>query len=174
MQKFSATLSKQLRKGRPHKVEAVTKPLPKAISATSGVVLKSSSTKSPLIVPSSKKASTTRKTVSAVAITSKSCKRKRSAVSVESQPPLVKRPQFGESSVQKQLQGALLSEQKIEVIRKNLADCLDEISNMHPQEFASAMATCSLNLHSGDMWTIIQKNFRNCDSSDISSTHNTK
>ncbi|KAK6030271.1 hypothetical protein OSTOST_03600, partial [Ostertagia ostertagi] len=92
-----------------------------------------------------------------------------SRVSLES-PPVVKRGQPLGSSLQKQLQGALLSEQKIEVIKKNLAGCLDEISNMPPEEFAKVMTTSSLLLPSGDMWTIVQKNFRNCDSSDIPNT----
>ncbi|KAK6054748.1 hypothetical protein COOONC_07748, partial [Cooperia oncophora] len=161
MQKFNATLSKQLKKGRPAK-KVVEKPTKTSSAAEKPVSAP----------PSSSKAPSTQKTSPhvAVATTPQGSKRKREGISAES-VPVAKRQHFGESSVQKQLQGALLSEQKIEVIRKNLAGCLDEIANMHPEEFANAMTTCSLNLHSGDMWTIIQKNFKNCDASDI---HNTK
>lgn len=48
---------------------------------------------------------------------------------------------------------------------------LNEIAQLSPHVFASVMLTISRSLPSGDLWTIVQMNFRNCDSSDI---HNTR
>ncbi|VDM71260.1 unnamed protein product [Strongylus vulgaris] len=76
-----------------------------------------------------------------------------------------------ESSLQKKLLGALMSEQKIEVICKNLGEDVYAIARMDSNEFASTMVKCSLNLPSGDMWTIVQAHYRSSESSDI---HNKK
>ncbi|KIH69147.1 hypothetical protein ANCDUO_00508 [Ancylostoma duodenale] len=83
----------------------------------------------------------------------------------------VKKAATSESALQKKLHGALLSEQKIEVIRKTLGEAVDEIAKMDPEDFAATMVKCSLNLPSGDMWTIVQGNHRCSEPVDI---HNKK
>ncbi|XGW31764.1 hypothetical protein V3C99_010157 [Haemonchus contortus] len=156
MEKFNATLSRQLKRGR-------TKT---PVTASSRTAKPPPSSESPIKVSSTTKSAPPRPVVAAPA---RGLKRKREENSIES-TPVVKKPQPEETSLKKLLEGALLSEQKIEVIRNNLAERLDEISNMSPQVFAVAMTQCSLNLHSGDMWTIVQKNCRDCDSSHIRNT----
>ncbi|VDO29249.1 unnamed protein product [Haemonchus placei] len=139
MEKFNATLSRQLKRGQPKA----------PIAASSRTAKPPPSSESPIKVSSTTRCAPPRPVIAAPA---RGLKRKR------------------EESLKKLLEGALLSEQKIEVIRNNLAEHLEEISNMSPQVFAVAMTQCSLNLHSGDMWTIVQKNCRDCDSSHIRNT----
>ncbi|KAK6749938.1 hypothetical protein RB195_002133 [Necator americanus] len=103
----------------------------------------------------------------AAALSSRKGKKRRPEGPAMGNDTAIKKIPLSESLLQKKLHGALMSEQNIEVIRKNLGEAVDEIGNMDPEEFASTMIKCSLNLPSGDMWTIVQANYRSSESQDI-------
>ncbi|VDL72443.1 unnamed protein product [Nippostrongylus brasiliensis] len=197
MEKFSATLNKQLRKGglvpkstpsQPKVTEKKETPVRAKMTEkeTSGrenrqkepaAVSKekeSTSLKSP--VAEKPQAASARKVktmdVAPMNATKVVRSRKREA-DVSSEPVAAKRPAQAGTNPENALAGALLSEQNIEVIRKSLGDRLEEIRGLDPLTFVAVMlrASCSRSLPSGDMWTTVQLNFRNCDSSSI---HNTR
>ncbi|RCN43771.1 hypothetical protein ANCCAN_10243 [Ancylostoma caninum] len=188
MQKFSARLAKQLQKGG-----AVTRtPAPATRSSRTAAVtskeLREADTSSPPTpvqpkVPSRRDRGSTVDTPKHAADVDESAtpksnnagtvrgSKRRPEGPVHEIGSVVKKAAPSESALQKKLHGALLSEQKIEVIRKTLGEDVHEIAKMDPEDFAATMVKCSLNLPSGDMWTIVQGNHRCSEPVDI---HNKK
>ncbi|EYB89446.1 hypothetical protein Y032_0232g3061 [Ancylostoma ceylanicum] len=182
MQKFSARIAKQLQKGG-----VVTRTSGAATRSSQAATPKearkadtsSSSTPASLRRGRGSNIDTPRRTAgteesatpqSHIGATARGSKR-RLEEPVPENGSTVKKTAPSESALQKKLHGALLSEQKIEVIRKTLGEDVNEIAKMDPEDFAVTMVKCSLNLPSGDMWTIVQGNYRCSEPVDI---HNKK
>ncbi|CAJ0602145.1 unnamed protein product [Cylicocyclus nassatus] len=126
----------------------ITKPLPAPVSVSTKINLRSSG-------PADNEPSTIqRESLVGRKVPARGLKRR-----VEESTETVSSPKKAaavENTLQKKLHGVLTSEQKIEVIRNTLGEDVDAIAKMDPDEFASTMMKCSLNLQSGDVWTLVQ------------------